>query len=285
MDWLTSKRTLNVDRTLVMAILNVTPDSFSDGGKFIGLDAALRRTEKYVAEGADILDVGGESTRPGGGKVAADEERRRVIPVIEAVSKRFDIPISVDTWKSEVAAAAAGAGAEIVNDISGFRFDERMPAVAAAHRTGLVLMHLKGTFETMHEKDPGAEILGEVAGGFRWSLEKALEYGIERNRIAFDIGIGFGKTFAQNLELIANLDKIAAEFAGFPLLVGTSRKSFIGKILADAPADRRLAGSLASAAVSAWNGAGILRVHDVRETVEMLKVVEALKEEKKNNEK
>jgi dihydropteroate synthase len=277
--WQTSKRSIDCRaKTLVMAILNVTPDSFSDGGKFYAVDEALRQAEKLIAEGADILDVGGESTRPNAEKVAADEETRRVVPVIEAIAKRFDVPVSIDTSKAEVAENAVSAGAEIINDVSGLRFDGRVGEVAAKYQTGLVLMHLRGTFETMHKLPPVENIFAEVIGGFRQSIETARAFGVQDSQIALDVGIGFGKTFDQNLELIAKLDKIAAEFSEFPMLVGASRKSFVGKILGEnvSPVER-VNGSLGTAAIAVWNGANIVRVHDVKATIEMLKVIEALK--------
>ena len=277
--WQTSKRSIDCRaKTLVMAILNVTPDSFSDGGKFYAVDEALRQAEKLIAEGADILDVGGESTRPNAEKVAADEETRRVVPVIEAIAKRFDVPVSIDTSKSEVAENAVSAGAEIINDVSDLRFDGRVGEVAAKYQTGLVLMHLRGTFETMHKLPPVENIFAEVIGGFRQSIETARAFGVQDSQIALDVGIGFGKTFDQNLELIAKLDKIAAEFSEFPMLVGASRKSFVGKILGEnvSPVER-VNGSLGTAAIAVWNGANIVRVHDVKATIEMLKVIEALK--------
>jgi dihydropteroate synthase len=277
--WQTARRKLSLEKTLVMAILNVTPDSFSDGGEFFSIDAALRRAEKLFEAGADILDIGGESTRPDSARVSVAEEIRRVVPVIEAVSKRFDIPVSIDTSKSEVAEQAVDAGAEIINDVSGLRFDEKIAQIAAAKNSGLVLMHLRGDFETMHRQKPVADILKEVSEGFRQSLEKAESFGVKPERIALDIGAGFSKTFNQNLELLAKLDKLKKEFPEFPILVGTSRKSFIGKILGDVPVDERLNGSLASAAIAVWNGANIVRVHDVKATVEALKIVEAIKKE------
>jgi dihydropteroate synthase len=265
------------EKTLVMAILNVTPDSFSDGGKFFAIEEALKQAEKLIAEGADILDIGGESTRPNAKKVTADEEIRRVSPIIEAIKARFDIAISIDTSKAEVAESAVKSGAEIINDVSGLRFDERIAEVAAKHKTGLVLMHLRGTFETMHEKKVSEDILAEVAEGFRESIEKAREFGVKNEQIALDIGIGFSKTFEQNLKLIAKLDKLTKEFSEFPMLVGTSRKSFLGKILSDAPTAERLHASTASAGIAVWNGAKIVRVHDVRATVETLKTIEAVR--------
>ena len=279
MFWQTSRRRLSLEKTLVMAILNVTPDSFSDGGKFSSIDAALKHAEILIGEGADILDIGGESTRPTSARVSAEEEARRVVPIIEAVGKRFDVPISVDTSKSEVAEKAIGAGAEIVNDVSGLRFDKRIAAVAAKTNAGLILMHLRGNFETMHKQPPVENILREVSGGLRWSIERAESYKMKKENITLDVGIGFSKTFEQNLELIAKLNLLHSEFSEFPLVIGASRKSFLGKILNDAPTGERLQGGLAAAAIAVWNGANIVRVHDVRATVETLRVVDKIKGE------
>lgn len=277
MSWHTPKRQISLERTLVMAILNVTPDSFSDGGRFGDLDAALKQADQMIAEGADILDIGGESTRPGSARVPANEEISRVVPVIEAITKRFDIPISIDTSKSDVAEAAVHNGAEIINDVSGLRFDPRIGEIAAKYSTGLVLMHLRGEFETMHSQPPAEDIQQEVTGGLRFSIGRALTAGVREENIALDIGIGFSKTMEQNLELLAKLDRLCKEFPQFPMLVGTSRKSFIGKLLGGAPPEERLSGSLGSAVVAVINGAKIIRVHDVRETVEALKVVDAIR--------
>ncbi len=278
--WKTSRREIELDRPLVMAILNVTPDSFSDGGKFASLDAALRQAERLINEGADILDIGGESTRPGSAGVSADEEISRVVPVIEAIAKRFDTPISIDTTKSQVSRYAVEAGAEIINDISGLRFDERIATVAAEFKTGLVLMHSRGEFATMHSQTPVADIIAEVTGDLRRSTSIALKNGVSHDCIALDIGIGFGKTLDQNLELLAKLDKLVLEFDQFPILVGTSRKSFIGKLLNGAPPDERLNGSLASIAIAVWNGAKIVRVHDVKETVDALTIISAIRSQR-----
>ena len=278
MNWQIGRRIVSLEKPLVMAILNVTPDSFSDGGTFYSIDNALRQAEKYIEEGADIIDIGGESTRPNSARVSVEEEINRVVPVIEAICKRSDIPVSIDTSKSEVARTAVEIGAEIINDVSGLRFDEKIGEVASQTRAGLILMHLRGTFETMHKMPPIENILREVSESFHWSIEKAKHYGVVDFQIALDIGIGFSKTLEQNLELIAKLDKICEEFSNYPMLVGTSRKSFIGKVLNGAPTDERLNGSLASAAIAAWNGAKILRVHDVKATVETLKIVQAVKE-------
>ena len=277
--WQTSRRRIAFDRTLVMGILNVTPDSFSDGGHFTEIDTAVARAEEMISEGADIIDIGGESTRPGSDRVTVDEETDRVVPVIQAIAKRFEIPVSVDTTKSEVAKAAVDAGAEIINDISGLRFDDRIANVANDYNTGLVLMHSRGEFESMHSQPPVDDIMAEVAADFLRSIGLALGHGVKSENIVLDIGIGFGKTFEQNLELIAKLDKLVVEFDKFPLLVGTSRKSFIGKVLDGAQPGERLSGSLASVAIAVWNGANIVRVHDVKETVETVMMVTQLKME------
>lgn len=274
MFWQTSRRRISMDKTLVMAILNVTPDSFSDGGNFITIESALKQAEKLIEEGADILDIGGESTRPNSNRVSDEIEISRVVPVIEEVTRRFNVPVSIDTSKSLVAEKALGAGAEIINDVSGLRFDLKIGEIASKYRTGLILMHLQGVFETMHNQNPASDIQAEVSKGFNWSLIKAENSGVSKEQIVLDVGIGFSKTFDQNLELLANLEALVSEFSGYPMLVGTSRKSFLGKILNDAPVEKRLQGSLASAAIAVWNGAKILRVHDVKETVECLRVVE-----------
>jgi len=225
-----------------------------------------------------ILDIGGESTRPTSARVSIDEETRRIVPVIEAIVKRFDVPISIDTSKAAVAEKAMEAGAEVINDISGLRFDERIAEVAARTNAGLALMHSRGEFELMHKQMPVENILQEVSESLKWSLEKANVYGVKKENIALDVGIGFSKTFEQNLELIAKLNQFCQEFSGYPILIGTSRKSFIGKILGDVSTDERLPGSLASAAIAVWNGANIVRVHDVKATVETLKIVDIIKE-------
>ena len=274
--WQTSRRAIALDRTLVMAILNVTPDSFSDGGRHSSADDALREVERFIADGAAIIDVGGESTRPGSSRVTVEEEIDRVVPVVDAIAKRFDIPISVDTTKSEVAKRAIDAGAEIINDTSGLRFDAGIGEVVAASKSGLLLMHSRGEFETMHSQPAAADILEEVSEGLRVSIAKAKSSGVADENIVLDVGIGFGKTPEQNLELLAKLDRLVADFPQYPMLVGTSRKSFIGKLIGDAPAGERLTGSLATAAIAVWNGAKIVRVHDVKQTVEAAKVVDAI---------
>lgn len=273
MIWKTSRRSIAVDRPLVMGILNVTPDSFSDGGDFVSIDAALGRAEEMIAEGADIIDIGGESTRPGSDRVSDEIESRRVLPVIEAIANRFDAPISIDTSKSGVARRAVEAGAEIINDISGLRFDPAVGRVAAETGSGLALMHSRGAFETLHSEPPVDDIMAEVSAGLLRSLTEARTFGVKDEQIVLDIGIGFGKRLEQNLELIAKLGKLQQEFSNFPLLVGTSRKSFIGKLLGGRPVEERIYGSIATAVVAVWNGANIVRVHDVRETVDALTLI------------
>lgn len=274
--WTTSKRTIDLSHPIVMGILNVTPDSFSDGGRFLNFDAALARTEEMIDEGAAIIDIGGESTRPGSARVDEQVEIDRVVPMIEAVGSRFDIPISVDTSKSSVAEAAIAAGAEILNDISGLRFDEMIAKVASAAGAGLVLMHSRGDFETMHSQPPVKDIIEDVSNDFRRSLVIAEGFGVAKDKIVLDIGIGFGKTVKQNLELLAKLDNIASAFSDHALLVGASRKSFIGRILDDAPPEHRLSGSIAAAVIAAMKGASIIRAHDVKQTVDALKVTNAV---------
>ena len=277
MIWQTSRRKISLDRPLVMGILNVTPDSFSDGGRFATVDAALRQAEAMIADGADIIDIGGESTRPGSRRVSTTEEIRRVLPVIEAIAARHDTPISIDTSKAEVARRALDAGAEIINDISGLRWDTGIAEVAAELGAGLVLMHSRGTFNTMHSEPPVIDIMSDVSIGLLRSVNTAKSFGVSDEQIALDIGIGFGKTPDQNLELLAKLDRLVEEFSIYPMLVGASRKSFIGKITGDGPPTDRLAGSLASAIVAVENGARIVRVHDVRQTVEAIRVRSAIK--------
>jgi dihydropteroate synthase len=270
------------ERTLIMGILNVTPDSFSDGGQFLSLDQALAHAEQMISEGADIIDVGGESTRPGGEPVSVAEEIERVVPVIEALVSRGSTPISVDTTKSEVARAALDAGAAIVNDISALRFDFYVADAVARAGAGLVLMHSRGTPATMHRLPPVADIMEEVTSSLRASINMAERRGVPRESIVIDPGIGFGKTQEQNVELIAKLDQLIAAFPDYPVLIGTSRKSFIGRILADdsgspAPAGERLHGSLATITAAVLKGAHIVRVHDVKATVETLRVAERIR--------
>jgi len=277
------RSTLDLEsRVQVMGALNVTPDSFSDGGKYDDLERAVARAFEIEAEGADILDIGGESTRPGAKPVRVAEESDRVMPVIEALRGRLRIPISVDTTKSEVARGALRAGAEIINDISGLRFDPAMAEVAAETGAALVLMHSRGSPETMHQMPPVDDIFAEVIGGLRRSIEQALSHGARRAQIILDPGIGFGKSLEQNLRLINNLDRIIAEF-GLPVLLGTSRKSFIKRtldkaLLTSARDDlrERLAGTAATVTIGVLRGARIVRVHDVGEMVAVVRMAEAV---------
>lgn len=260
--WLTSRREFSLERPLIMGILNLTPDSFSDGGRFFDPERAVEHALQMEAEGADIIDIGGESTRPGAPPVQAAEESARIIPVIELLSKKLRCAISVDTWKSTVAERALCAGAEIINDISGFNFDPQMAAVVARSGAAAVLMHTRGTPDEM-QKDTGyADLMGEIMEGLQGSLSQALQAGVEHDRIAIDPGIGFAKNAAGNLEVLRRLRELTG--MGLPILSGTSRKSFIGKILGRESTSERLFGTAATVALSVANGAHILRVHDVR---------------------
>ena len=271
------------ERTLVMGVLNVTPDSFSDGGEFFSLDKAIAHAEQMIADGADIIDVGGESTRPGGAAIVSpEEEQNRVLPIIKELAKRTAIPISIDTTKALVARAALDAGAAIVNDVSALRFDFHVAEEVAKSGAGLVLMHSRGTPGAMHGLPPVPDILEEVTTSLRGSIAMAERHGVNRESIVIDPGIGFGKSQEQNIELISKLDQLIAAFPDFPLLIGTSRKSFLGRMLADengnpAPVDERLHASLASLTTAVLKGAHIVRVHDVKATVETLRVAEAIK--------
>lgn len=260
--------------TLVMGVLNVTPDSFSDGGKFFSVEAALDRAGQMLREGADLLDVGGESTRPGATPVSAEEEIQRVVPVIKELALRLQIPISVDTQKPEVARAALLAGASIVNDIAANRDDEAMWRVVAEFRAGYVAMHMQGTPQTMQQNPAYANVVREVDEFFAERLARLERLGVRREQVALDPGIGFGKTLAHNLQLLGALPRFAKH--GRPLLLGVSRKSFLGKLTGtENPADR-LPGALACAALAVRDGVQILRVHDVRETVAAVRVAEAI---------
>ena len=284
-EWqLADGRTLHIgDRTLIMGVLNVTPDSFSDGGEFFSLDKALAHAEQMIAEGADIIDVGGESTRPGGAAiVSAEEELDRVLPVIMELVRRVSVPISIDTTKASVARAALDAGAAIVNDISGLRFDPQIADEVAKSGAGLMLMHSRGVPGSLHGLPPVADIIEEVTCTLRNSIALAEQRGVKRESIVIDPGIGFGKSQEQNVELIAKLDQLIAAFPDFPLLIGTSRKSFIGRLLRDAdgnpaPVEQRLHGSLATMTCAILKGAHIVRVHDVKASVETVRVVDVLK--------
>jgi dihydropteroate synthase len=276
-EWKLARRRLPVGgRTLVMGVLNVTPDSFSDGGRFFDAERAVARAGEMIAEGADIIDVGGESTRPGSEPVTAEEELRRVVPVVARLAESFDAAVSVDTTKSEVARAALDAGAEIVNDISALRFDFRVADECARAGAGLVLMHMRGTPATMQRQPFAADVFADVTHGLRAGVAMAERRGVARPSIAVDPGVGFGKSAAQNVELIARLDRLSGEFPDLTLLVGTSRKSFIGKLLNDAPAGR-VHGTMATVTAAILRGAHVVRVHDVRAAVETARVADALR--------
>ncbi|OLD26811.1 MAG: dihydropteroate synthase [Acidobacteria bacterium 13_1_40CM_3_55_6] len=275
--WQLARRSLPYgERTLVMGILNVTPDSFSDGGHFFSPERAVAHAEQMASEGADLIDIGGESTRPGSEFAPEEEELRRVIPVIERLAGISSVPISIDTTKSSVARAALEAGAEIVNDISGLRFDPLIADEVANAKAGLILMHSRGVPKTMQQLPPVKNIMKEVMDSLRESISSARRRGVASQSIAIDPGIGFGKTAEQNLGLIANLEQLSREFSDFPIVIGTSRKSFIGKLLDHAHPDQRLYGTIASTVAAAMNGADIVRVHDVKAVVEALRIADAI---------
>lgn len=277
-EWKLARRSLGYgERTLIMGVLNVTPDSFSDGGQFFSLDRAVAHAQQMIKEGADIIDIGGESTRPGSEFVSEDEELRRVIPVIEKLAGIFSVPISIDTTKPTVARNACDAGAEIINDISGLRFDQAIADEAAKANAGLLLMHSRGTPKDMQQIPFAEDVFADVVGGLRQSISIAESHGVARERIAIDPGIGFGKSVEQNLELIPKLSDLSREFPDFPILIGTSRKSFLGKLLNGAPADERLYGTIAMVVASVLNGAHIVRVHDVKAAVDAVKVADAIR--------
>jgi dihydropteroate synthase len=256
-----------------MGILNVTPDSFSDGNLYSDPQRAIERALEMVAEGADIIDIGGESTRPGAAPVSTEDELTRVIPVIAGIAGRTSCPISVDTWKSTVALAAMDAGASIINDISGFTFDPQMAAVTARTGAGVVLMHTGGTPQSMQLDISYTDLVGEIIHSLKQSLAMAAEAGIEQERIAVDPGIGFGKLAVHNLEILRRLREFTS--MGLPLLAGTSRKSFIGKVL-NRETDQRTQGTSATVALAVHNGADILRVHDVREMRDVADMAHAI---------
>jgi len=261
-------------RTLVMGVLNVTPDSFSDGGQFFSIEAALERAGQLLREGADLLDVGGESTRPGAAPVPAEEEIRRVVPVIQRLAARVQTPLSIDTQKPEVARAALLAGASIVNDIAANRADDAMARVVAEFRAGYVAMHMKGTPATMQQSPAYADVVREVDDFFAERLARLELLGVRREQVVLDPGIGFGKTLEHNLRLLGALSHFARHER--PVLLGVSRKSFLGKIADTENVLERLPGALACAALAVRDGVQLLRVHDVRETVQAARVAEAI---------
>lgn len=269
-------------RVQVMGVLNVTPDSFSDGGRFVSVERAIERALEIEAQGADLLDIGGESTRPGSKPVTVEEELDRVLPVIDGLKGNLRIPISIDTTKHEVAAKAIAHGAELINDISGLRFDAELADVAAETGAALVLMHSRGTPETMQKLPPVDDIFDEVIRMLSASIDEAVKRGVRRDKLIIDPGIGFGKTPEQNLQLIQRLDRLSGEF-DLPALLGPSRKSFIPKsldlFLAGFQRDderERLAGTAAAVALGIERGARLIRVHDVIEMIAVVRLTEAL---------
>lgn len=266
---------LAAERPLVMGIVNVTPDSFADGGRFFSPEAALAHARHLVAAGADILDVGGESTRPFSEPVPLDEELGRVLPVISAIRAEMDVPLSIDTYKAEVARRALEAGANLINDISALRFDPDMAPLAAATGAPVILMHMKGTPRDMQTDPRYDDLLGEIKAFLAERRDFALAHGIAPEAIVLDPGIGFGKTFAHNLQILNHLDTFLD--LGCPLLVGPSRKAFIGHYLGGLPPDDRDEGTLAALAVALLKGAKILRVHNVAAAVRFLTLFQAIR--------
>ncbi|MBR0153346.1 MAG: dihydropteroate synthase [Lachnospiraceae bacterium] len=253
-------------RTYVMGILNVTPDSFSDGGRYVDASSALRRTEEMIREGADIIDIGGESTRPGSVPVDVAEEMRRVLPVIGAIRKKYDVPISLDTYHAQTAEAGLDAGADLINDIHGLA-DPAMTRVAAQHHAAVCLMHDRDMSEA-------SDLIREIREDLRAIRERALAAGIDKEQILLDPGVGFGKDREQNLQILARLSEFQG--LGAPVLLGASRKSVIGRTL-DLPENERLEGTLATTAAAVWAGCLFVRVHDVKENVRMIRMLEAIR--------
>jgi dihydropteroate synthase len=266
------------ERTLVMGVLNVTPDSFSDGGKFFDAERAIEQALAMERAGADLVDIGGESTRPGSAGISAQEELARVLPVLQVLRGRLKIPVSIDTQKSEVAEAALDAGVQIINDISGLKNDPRIAEVAAGRRVPLILMHMRGEPRTMQVGGFARDVMKDVMWGLRKSVGAARKSGVGKWQIVLDPGIGFGKSFAQNYELLQKLPQLAK--LGYPLLVGTSRKGFLGATLVgdgkSAPPEERIWGTAATVTASILNGAHIVRVHDVAEMVQVARVADCL---------
>ncbi|HJW38600.1 MAG TPA: dihydropteroate synthase [Candidatus Udaeobacter sp.] len=273
--WKVGDRVFNVSRQgLIMGVLNVTPDSFSDGGKFFAAEKAIEHGLRMAAEGADIIDVGGESTRPGAEPVAAEEELRRVIPVIEKLRAKIDIPISIDTSKAQVARVAIDAGAAIVNDVTGGRGDEGMLSLIAETKSAFIILHMQGTPRTMQNRPQYEDVVSAVADFFRQQYARAIVYNIEPMAIAFDPGIGFGKTLDHNVDLLAQLERLRAHDR--PLVIGVSRKSFLGKLANSPEMKDRLAPATALTSLLRARGADVFRVHDVKENVSALRVTEAI---------
>jgi dihydropteroate synthase len=261
-------------RTYIMGILNVTPDSFSDGGEFNKLETALQQAKQLIEEGADIIDIGGQSTRPGAEQIALEEEFNRVIPVIKALRKEVSIPISIDTTKASVAQAAVEAGADLVNDISGGTYDTEMFSIVARLGVPFIMMHIRGTPQTMQQLTDYRDLIAEIIQFFERQIDRAVMTGIERSRIIIDPGIGFAKNYAQNLELLRRTSEFKA--LDLPILIGASRKSFIGRILNQNDPKLRVWGTAAACCAAIAGSADILRVHDVAQISEVCKVADAI---------
>jgi dihydropteroate synthase len=274
-EWKIGERIFNLSqRALIMGVLNVTPDSFSDGGKFFALEKAIEHGLRMAAEGADIIDVGGESTRPGALPVAVEEELDRVMPVIKKLRPKIDIPMSVDTSKAPVAHAAIEAGVSIVNDVTGGRGDEEMLPLVARTKSAFIIMHMQGNPRTMQIEPRYADVVAEVANFFRQQYARAIECGSDPMAIAFDPGIGFGKTLEHNLELLAQLERIRVHDR--PLVIGVSRKGFLAKLTDASKMEARLAPTVALTSLLRARGADVFRVHDVKENADALRVTEAI---------
>lgn len=258
-----------------MGIVNVTPDSFSDGGKYFSLQKAVDHALRIIDEGADIIDIGGESTRPGAEPVSLDEELNRVIPVIESICKKVSIPISIDTYKSIVAEEAIKAGATMINDISGLRFDPAMPEIVSRYKVPVIIMHINGSPRNMQQKPCYEALIPEIIEYLRYSIIIATQAGVDENMIIVDPGIGFGKLPEHNLEIIKNLREFSN--LGKPILIGVSRKSFIGRILNERSPEKRVEGTASAVAISVINGANIVRVHDVEFMAKVVKIADAIK--------
>lgn len=274
---LKSRTLLLGKRTLVMGVLNITPDSFSDGGRYLDSEAAIARGLEIEHDGADLLDIGGESTRPGAGPISAEEELRRILSVIEGLRGKLRIPISVDTQKAEVAEAAIAAGAEILNDVSALRSDPRLAEVARRARVPIILMHMRGTPRTMQSGPFARDVIADVMAGLRDAMARAKRAGLAKSQILLDPGIGFGKKHDQNFEILARLPEFAR--LGCPIVIGTSRKAFLGKAMAKPgepglPSDQRLLGAAVTVTTSIFGGAHIVRVHDVAEMVRVVRVAD-----------
>jgi dihydropteroate synthase len=273
--WKIGERVFDVSqRGLIMGVLNVTPDSFSEHGEFFSTGKAIEHGLKMAAEGASIIDVGGESARPGAEPVTVDEELRRVIPVIENLRQKLDVPISIDTSKAEVARAAIKAGATIVNDITGGRGDDQMLPLVAETKSAFIIMHMQGTPRTMQVAPRYTDVVAEISEFFRQQYARAIGLNIDPMAIAFDPGIGFGKTLEHNLELLAQLERLRAHDRA--LVVGVSRKSSLGKLIGSSDIKDRLAPGIALTALLRARGADVFRVHDVKENVYALQVTEAV---------